>query len=190
MPATSQSLTGLARVTGILAAAVLLSALFWIGTAVAATNTAYGELALSSDTSGTDNSAFGFEALGFNATGTGNTAVGQDVDVPEHQRQRQYRRWIHRAQRTTTPARAVPPLGSTRSGLTTPASIPPLDSTRLSNNTTGRNNTAVGQLRARGQHHGRRQHRHWTDAPCSPTPTGSTIPLPDRSALQSNTTRC
>ncbi len=77
MPATSQSLTGLARVTGILAAAVLLSALFWIGTAVAATNTAYGELALSSDTSGTDNSAFGYRS-----------------PLVQHHRHWQYRRWI------------------------------------------------------------------------------------------------
>jgi hypothetical protein len=41
-------------------------------------NTAFGDTALDSNTTGTDNTAFGYQSLTANTIGTGNTAFGHE----------------------------------------------------------------------------------------------------------------
>ena len=107
-------------------------------------NTALGDRALVSNTTGASNTALGAGALGSNTTGNFNTATG--AGALESNTTGGGNTATGTAPSAATPwATATPPLGSAPSSTTSRASAtPPLGAGALGSNTTGNNNTATG----------------------------------------------
>lgn len=98
------------------------------GAGAVSTNTAVGQDALASNTSGAENTAYGYEALYSNTTGSSNTATGRDALYSN-----------------TTASHNTAVGRSALTSNTTGAENTAVGRSALSSNTTGGDNTAVGR---------------------------------------------